>query len=72
MTSLLCISHRLKLRAGRVRIKPQTSVNEFELLLVVIQSLKAKRRWSPKHALMHGAEVAAMGDAGYQGVEKRE
>ena len=24
------------------------------------------------HALLHGAEVAAMGDAGYQGVEKRE
>ena len=24
------------------------------------------------HALLHGDEVAAMGDAGYQGVEKRE
>jgi IS5 family transposase len=24
------------------------------------------------HALLHGGEIAAMGDAGYQGVEKRE
>ena len=37
MTSLLSISHRLKLPAGRLRIKRQTSLDDFELVLVVIQ-----------------------------------